>query len=424
MKRNLVLLVVVLVLAVVGAVLRWDDLFGGGPVRRNAAEASERPRLPRISEGAVQSIEVKDTLGAVSLRRKAADWVVVEAMDYRANPDRMKQFFEALTDLENAEVRSSNPERQHLFETNDEKARSIKLVGENGVVLLDLLVGKLDTSSSGAQNAGSFVRLRNTPHTFAHRRRLQHLLFTTPSLWFDSRLVPAIEMKDFQKHVDETAEFHLEFDDVELSTQPPSTPDTRPARTGERMRVILVADEVESASSGNNDDGPVPANPTPAGGKERRWSVREPEEAASFDLFEGLVDGMVRQLLGGRFESVAGRDVADPKFGLDKPVLVCTTVAKDGTRRSLKIGAAVAPQEGATSNPGAQSRYACTDEGAWVYVVPEYMASMLQKRPCELKPPEQAANPQPTGPAPIALPSEEEKPVNEPQPSEPIRRDG
>jgi hypothetical protein len=90
----------------------------------------------------------------------------------------------------------------------------------------------------------------------------------------------------------------------------------------------------------------------------------------------------------------------------------------------LKIGAAVAPQEGATSNPGAQSRYACTDEGAWVYVVPEYMASMLQKRPCELKPPEQAANPQPAGPAPIALPSEEEKPVNGPPPSEPIRRDG
>lgn len=425
MKRNLVLLLVVLALAVLAAVLRRDDLFGDGSARKGTAETSERPHLPRIAEASVQLIEVRDTLGSVSIRRSGDAWVVVEAMDYKANPDRIKQFFEALTDLDAAELRSSTPERQHIFETGEDKARSIKLTGENGVVLLDLLVGKLETGNGPAQNAGSYVRQRATPHTFAHKKRLQHLLFTAPSLWFDSRLMPSIEMKDFQKHVDEAAELVLEFDDIELSTQPAAEPDTRPKRTGERMRIALVASEVESAVPPQNDDGPVPATQPPTATKERRWTVKEPESAQSFDLFEGQVDGMVRQLLGGRFESVAGRDATEERFGFAKPVLSCTLIAKDGVRRTLKIGAVVAPKEGASLMPGAQSRYACTDESSWVYVIPEYMATMMQKRPEELKPPEQAPGGPPTGPRPIALPPEEgEKKGLEQQAGEPVRRDG
>ena len=425
MKRNICLLLVVLVLAVLGAVLRWDDLFGGGNARRSNAEGAARPHLPRVAEAAVQLIEVRDTLGSVSMRRSGDGWVVVEAMDYKANPDRIKQFFEALTDLDVAELRSSTPERQHIFETGEDKARSIKLTGENGIVLLDLLVGKLDASVGAAQNAGSFVRQRSTPHTYAHKKRLQHLLFTTPSLWFDSRLMPSIEMKDFQKHVDEATEMVLEFDDIEMSSQPSPEPDTRPKRTGERLRIVLAASEVEVPAPAHVDDGPEPAAAPPQPTQERRWTAKEPESAQGFDLFEGQVDGMVRQLLGGRFEAVAGRDATEERFGLVKPVLSCALVTKDGTRRTLKIGAVVPPKEGASPTPGAASRYACTDESAWVYVIPEYMATMMQKRPEELKPPEQAPGVPPTGPRPIALPPEEgEKKVEAQQPAAPVREGG
>ncbi len=418
MKRNLILLVITLVLAAVVMVVRWDDLFGqhAGPT---PATTVEKAALPRVDMTAVQGIEIRDTNGSITLRRSGDGWMVVEAQEYRANAERMQQLLEALTDLEKSELRSSNKDKQHLFETDEAKGRGVKLFGAAEAVLLDLVIGKQDSAGRAAKDAGTYVRERSKPHTFAHGRRLQHLLYTSPALWTDTRLMPAVDQKDLQKLVDEATELVLDFDDVDMGSMPAQpVPGTEPvARTGGRMRVVLVADMVDTPIvSPDAAAGPEPAvKPPTAAAQQRRWSVMEPEQSKALDLYEAQVDGMVRQLLASRFESVAGKDASNEAFGLSKPVAEFTMVCKDGARHALRIGAVVPAKDGQAVSPGAQSRYATVEGAAWVFVVPEYVVTMLQKRPLEMQqpapPPEmQVPGNQGGNAPPIAIPPEEDKP--------------
>ena len=413
MKRNLILLMITLVLGVVVLLLRWDDLFDA---HKPATQAEEREKvaMPRIDLVAVQGSELSDANGAITLRRSGEGWVVAEAQGYRANQERMQQFLEALTDLDKAEIRSSNREKQHLFETDEAKGRRVRIVGAGGTELLDLVIGKQDSSGRAIKDAGTFVRERSKPHTFAHARRLQHLLYTSPALWTDTRLMPTVDPKDVQKLVDEANEFVLEFDDAELGSMAAQPGTEATPRTGQRMRVVLVADMVDMPAVDNaSGEGPEPAaQPPEAPKQQRRWSVKEPESAKDLDLYEAQIDGMVRQLVASRFESVAGKDSSVEVFGLAKSVAEFTLVSKDGTRRTLRLGAAVQAKEGVAHSPGALSRYASVEGAAWVFVVPEYVVTMLQKRPSEMQQPvpPSVEGMAPPGTAPIVVPPEEIKP--------------
>lgn len=421
MKQVIILAAIAVALGVVALITNYDEVFGDGQPVRKAATQAKKPPLPAIDKTLVHAIEIDDGKEKVRLVRSGEKWVLPDCFDHPAQEERLTQIFAALVDLDKAEHVGSAASRHHLYEVDEGgKGKRLKLEDAGGKTIVELVIGKQDLSSGRtAANARTFVRPKDSSDVWLHGGRLTHLLYTMKRVWLDSRLVPQ-DYQEINKLVETATKLVMEYDDVELAAAP--TPGVPPVeRTGERKRLVLTCAKVPVEKPAESPTGPEPVKPATEEKKdERKWTFVEPEDAKAIDCYLPMVDGVVRQLLGGRFEEVKGKDPSAPEFGLDKPVVEVTVSFEDGSSRALKIGALIAVKEGETPTPGASARYGHLAGSGWVVSIPEYMSKGFQKKPDELKTPSETPAPPPGAPPgapglpggqqPIALPEEGAKP--------------
>ncbi len=410
MKWIIGLLVSTVVFLGVAVYRHREAWFGDGKPRKSTTtqETADVP-LPAISFPEVQAIEVTDPSGTRRLVKSGENWVVPDRSDALAKPEAVKALFDGLDGLERSSLVGRNPTKHPDYEVDEKKARRIKLEGSGGTVLLDLLVGKADQARPGAAR-GTYVRAAGRDEIRLHAKSLMSIVRSDHRAWLDLRLHPADQAK-VQELLEKAKTIVVEADDVNLTDQPEQPP---VERSGNRYRLVLESEKVAVPKPPETPVGPKPDQPpVPAKEFEMRWKVVEPEADRSIELSTLMVEQVIRQLLGGTFDDVKGKDAKDPAFGLEKPAVDLLVTFEDGSTRGLKVGAPIPKDEAQAGAMGGMSlRYAQIAGSPVVVSLNGWAAKLFQKRASELQDPAKLAASQPV-PAPpsteIQIPPEEGK---------------
>ena len=405
MNRVAVLFIVTVVL--IGGVI-WgysDDLFGDeGRVRRTEKPQVVVEPLPEIDRNRVQTIEISDASGKVSISRKGEGWILPDLHGGPAMVQRVTNLLDSLDTL--ARGRKVASKNHRMFDLEEAKARHLRLLDDTGAPLLDVLVGKQDQPRGRDPKAiGTYLRRPGKDAIFKVRGRLVQNLNTGSLFWLERRVLNEIENTQINEIVAKAKKVILEFDDIQFTpARPGAAPESQP--TGEPARLRCVLERREAAV----EETPEVVGPTPPGAqppkpkegeKAWEWKFTEPAAASDIDVFEPAVQGVTRALLYLRMDAIAGKDPADARFGLDEPVLDLTVHFGDSSY-NLKVGKEVPKEERDQKSQGYVTRYAHMAGSPYVVTINQYVLAQLAKKPEGFKKPAAVA-PLPVKPK-IALP--------------------
>ncbi|MGQ0672667.1 MAG: DUF4340 domain-containing protein [Hyphomicrobium sp.] len=126
---------------------------------------SQGPLLPGFTEAAKQAarMEISQGSSSVVLERKGEQWTLKDRDGYPANSEKVRTLLSGLSTAERVEPKTRKPERYTELEvedpaTNTANSHLLRLLGEGGGVIAELIVGKKSTDAFGASRAGTFVR--------------------------------------------------------------------------------------------------------------------------------------------------------------------------------------------------------------------------------------------------------------------------
>lgn len=393
-------------------------LLGVGLVPKMFREAPERkanvradvPPPSDVAAADVLEIELSDATEKVLLRKSEKGWVFPAKFDAPVNQQRAEELAAVFTDVSKADRVADSTRMDAQFGLDPVKAKRIRYLGPNAKVLGDFVVGSVDQAGDRSFNdAGNYIRVVGRDTVWSHAKKLQHLAYPKASYWLDNRMFPTIEPKDVAALIGKMKSLTLEFDDVPaIVPGAESQPESRPDVPYDRVRLALSAYEEEVPADptppGPKADATAATESKPATRKERRYKAADPY--ANAPLHAPLVENIARLMLFSRFDDVAGTDPSLAQYGLDRPSATVELAFEDGTVRTLRVGNR-APQSEDPARKGLVSRYAAVSGDSKVFLLSDYTASQLRKKPADLKPPE-AAKPAPDGPKPIELPDDAE----------------
>jgi hypothetical protein len=140
MKRNLIAIAVLLVLAVVTFLALRETPDGQRQAAREVLEPVPAERLDRVeirrNEGSGTSLREE----RIVLIRREGDWRMVEPVDYALNPTSVSRMTEALAGLKVVDLVAENRAKHHVLEVDDELGVEVKALG-GGEVLAHFIVG-------------------------------------------------------------------------------------------------------------------------------------------------------------------------------------------------------------------------------------------------------------------------------------------
>ena len=158
MRARYITVVVLTVIVVIAAVL----------VSQQRAPQTSREKtalFPELAEriNDVSELVVRDDQTALTVRRGSGNWSIVEADNYPALVDKVKQTVLAVSDLMVIAEKTDNPDRYKRLgvEDPDSKGATSHLLTlvNNGDELAKLVVGKTRRSKSAAGAPGLYVRI-------------------------------------------------------------------------------------------------------------------------------------------------------------------------------------------------------------------------------------------------------------------------
>ena len=124
----------------------------------------------------ISELVVRDAENALTVRRGADGWGIVEADEYPALTDKIKQTVLAVSDLQVIAEKTDNPElyKRLGVEDPDSKGATSQLLtlSGNGEQLAELIVGKTRRSKSAAAAPGLYVRIPEQAPTLLVQGRL------------------------------------------------------------------------------------------------------------------------------------------------------------------------------------------------------------------------------------------------------------
>jgi hypothetical protein len=224
------------------------------------------------------------------------------------------------------------------------------------------------------------------------------------SMWLEGRIY-AMEQKELDDALAKAQRVTLEFDDVPF-TPGGSAPESRSPEPVARVRLVLEGKDPPPAESAPAPVGPTPATPPPTPqARQKVWTLVEPA-GSGVEPYAPLVDQVIRSLLYGRADDVAGSDPTLAEYGLDHPFVEVAVSFSDGATRRIRIGnKAPAPSE--PTRRGGSYRYAHVDGVPRVFLVNDYVLTAFRKKPADLaQPASTLPGARPGEAAPIELPKD------------------
>ncbi|MDR3167380.1 MAG: DUF4340 domain-containing protein [Treponema sp.] len=156
------------------------DRIGG----RNAAYVWLDPQWQEQIDG----LEITGSAGGerVILVRRGEKWFVFsEGEEYPARQTRIEDFLRLLSGRYNYPVRGSSPASYERLALTEETASRIVVRGGAGVPLLDLLIGREDSTGSEV-----YLRRNNRNEVRSGEDRFSPYLTGSPTAWYNLRLFP------------------------------------------------------------------------------------------------------------------------------------------------------------------------------------------------------------------------------------------
>lgn len=97
------------------------------------------------------------------LERKGEDWLIKEHDLFPAARDKVRAFLISLSDADLVEAKTRVADRYALLSLEDPKdknanSRLVKLIGDSGSVIVEVIVGKQRTNAFGSGKGGTYVR--------------------------------------------------------------------------------------------------------------------------------------------------------------------------------------------------------------------------------------------------------------------------
>jgi hypothetical protein len=135
----------------------------------------------------VDRVEITGAAGGegVILVRRGDQWFVSRGEEYPARQTRIEDFLRLLSGRFNYPVRGSSPASYERLALTEETASRIVVRGGAGVPLLDLLIGREDSTGSEV-----YLRRNNQNEVRSGEDRFSPYLTGSPTAWYNLRLFP------------------------------------------------------------------------------------------------------------------------------------------------------------------------------------------------------------------------------------------
>ncbi len=194
-----------LVLTLISAALAgWALATRERPV---ASLQLDEPFLPQLAErlGEVAELVVRKGGTTITARRTEDGWVVVEAGDFPADPERIREIVLGLAAMRLVEAKTADPERFARLgldpEASPEDARIVELRDAGGNVIARAILGKRKWSLYGPGKSGMYVRRPDENRTWLADRAVD--LPDEPLNLVDRNLafVPRDDIREVRLHV-------------------------------------------------------------------------------------------------------------------------------------------------------------------------------------------------------------------------------
>jgi len=197
-SKGLAFMVGALVVLAVPAIVHYTKDRGRWQADADAsAGQSALPALDGLADSAVQAIEIVDRDGTLRIVRSGTAWVLANSSDFPARPDAVADFLRGLQTLRLVEASTSDPAKHARIglvapADGGEESALARVLGANGQVLAELLLGREDFGRSGST---LFVRRPDESQAWLARGSVPHA--TSPSAWWDNRIaaVPSTRVR-------------------------------------------------------------------------------------------------------------------------------------------------------------------------------------------------------------------------------------
>ncbi len=348
-------------------------LAGWALVTRERPVASlqlDEPFLPELAErlGDVAELTVRKGETTITARRTADGWVVVEAGDFPADPERIREIVLGLAAMRLVEAKTADPARFARLgldpEASPEDARIVELRDAGGAVIARAILGKRKWSLYGPGKSGMYVRRPDENRSWLADRAVD--LPNEPLNLVDRNLafVPRDDIREVRLHVGTPEELVL----TRTAPKEPFTlaglgPDEA-ADEARLNRVVAAFGAMAAEEIVRREEKPVPAEAA----------------LARYLLFDGTVID-VRVWKEGEGEEVAYWVAPEARFD---PALAVKP-ASGGTEKApasekeggdadtgAEAGAEEEKADPAARAAGWQKRYA-----HWVFRVSKYLGERL-----------------------------------------------
>ncbi|MFC1598697.1 DUF4340 domain-containing protein [Patescibacteria group bacterium] len=149
-KNNLILLTVLAVLIL--ALLLWQNPF------KSSSNQADTEKLITTSLGNLETIEITRPGQSFILNKEADNWFLTSQDNVPANEALIQNLIESLTELNSGTIVSRNLEKLDNFGLTEEKVVNLKLINDQGITIIELMVGKL----GGAAYTQTYVKQNNS----------------------------------------------------------------------------------------------------------------------------------------------------------------------------------------------------------------------------------------------------------------------
>ena len=336
-NRNLVILAAVFVLLVSAWALTRDrrpelDTTGGFVDLVEGQLSTDEVYTVEVTHGV-------DGEGFTLVQRDGA-WFVSSHYDAPANLNKIRTLLGNIETV-SGEVRSDDASVLDAYALDEPNAYHVRVAGEGGETLAELLIGKRSAN-------GSFVRAPGSDQVLL----ADHNFLSDFGVWGDERQAPAVT-----SWIDLVA-FTAERDDIRTVTV-----------EGENS-FVMTKEFVEAEPAVSDTTATEPAVQDP---NAYEWRITSPE---NFVASKTRADGVMNALTSVRARDVVGDTVQD-EYGLGEDARRVTVTLEDGTSHTLLFGAPTADDE--------TLLYFKVEGESLVWSLPQYVANNVFKSVDDLR---------------------------------------